>query len=343
VWLKAEQLPAALAKKLAPIYFLSGDEPLQLGEAADSVRKAAKVAGYDSREVLTVDASFSWADFLQAADSMSIFSEKKIIDLRMPACKPGAEGSKALVSYCERLPEDTLLLISAGKLERAAKKAKWMMALEKYGVAVQVWPVEGAALVQWLQQRLQRRGLLVERAGVAIIAARVEGNLLAAAQEIEKLYVLYGQGAVSEVQIQEAVADGSRYDVFNLVDAALSGRVERVLKILSGLQHEGIAAPIVLWALAREMRNLIHIKRQLDAGQAQKSVFMRYQVWDNRQKLVNHALAKLKQKNLMRGLLVAAQADRQIKGAQQGDCWESLLQIALVLAGKDINAPQRSF
>ncbi len=343
MWLKTEQLSTALAKKLAPIYFLSGDEPLQLSEAADAVRQAAKIAGYDSREVLTVDASFSWTDFLQAADSMSIFSEKKVIDLRMPVCKPGAEGSKALVNYCQRLPEDTLLLISAGKLEKAAKKSKWLMALEKQGVAVQVWPLDGAALVQWLQQRLQRRGLAVGRTGIGIIAARVEGNLLAAAQEIEKLYVLYGQGAVSDQQIQEAVADGSRYDVFNLVDAALSGRIERVLKILSGLQHEGIAAPIVLWAMAREIRNLIHIKRQLEAGQPQHSVFMQYQVWGNRQKLVNHALTKLKKKNLMLGLLVAAQADRQIKGAQQGDCWESLLQIALVLAGKEINVPSVSF
>lgn len=343
MWLKAEQLPAALAKKLAPIYFLSGDEPLQLGEAADAVRLVAKNAGYDSREVLTIDTSFSWGDFLQAADSMSIFSEKKVIDLRMPACKPGAEGSKALVSYCERVSEDTLLLISAGKLEKSAKKSKWLTALEKHGVAIQVWPLSGAALVQWLQQRLQRRGLQVERTGIAIIAARVEGNLLAAAQEIEKLYVLYGQGVVSDAQIQEAVADGSRYDVFNLVDAALSGRVERVLKIFSGLQHEGIAAPIILWALARETRNLIHIKRQLDAGQAQNTVFMRYQVWGERQKLVNHALAKLKQKNLMCGLLVAVQADRQIKGAQQGDCWASLLQIALMLTGKDIHVPSVSF
>ena len=343
MWLKAEQLPAALAKKLAPIYFLSGDEPLQLGEAADAVRQAAKMASYDSREVLTVDASFSWADFLQATDSMSIFSEKKVIDLRMPTCKPGAEGSKALVNYCERLPEDTLLLISAGKLEKSAKKSKWMTALEKHGVAVQVWPLDGSALMQWLQQRLQRRGLLVERTGVAIIAACVEGNLLAAAQEIEKLYVLYGQGSISDTQVQEAVADGSRYDVFNLVDAALSGRIERVLKILSGLQHEGIAAPIVLWALAREVRNLIHIKRKVEAGQAKNTVFMQYQVWGDRQKLVNHALAKLKQKNLRTGLLIAAQADRQIKGAQQGDYWESLLQIALMLTGKDINVPPVSF
>ena len=333
MWLKSEQLPAALVKQLAPVYFISGDEPLQLGEAADAVRQVAKKAGYESREVLTVDAHFVWADFLQAADSMSIFSEKKIIDLRITSGKPGIEGSKALVNYCQRLPEDTLLLISAGKLDKSAKKSKWVTALEKQGIAIQVWPLEGGSLIQWIQQRLQRRGLSTDKAGLGTIATRVEGNLLAAAQEIEKLYVLYGQGTLTEQQIQEVVADGSRYDVFNLVDAALSGRVERVLKILSGLQHEGIAAPVVLWALAREIRTLIHIKQKLSAGQSRNSVFMQHQVWDKRQKLVGHAINKVNKQGLMAALLVAAKADRQIKGEEDGDCWESLLEVSLMLAG----------
>ena len=333
MWLKAQQLPSALEKQLAPIYFLSGDEPLQLSEAADAIRQAAKKSGYDSRELLTVDASFAWGDFLQAADSMSIFSEKKIIDLRLPSGKPGTEGSKALVNYCARLPEDTLLLITAGKLEASAKKSKWLTTLEKQGVAIQVWPLAGADLVQWVQQRMQKRGLSTDKMGLRVIAGRVEGNLLAASQEIEKLYILYGPGQLSEQQIEEAVADASRYDVFNLVDAALSGRVERVLKILSGLQHEGIAAPIVLWALTREIRNLIHIKQKLAAGQQRNSVFMQHQVWDKRQKLVTNALNKLNQQSLMKLLLVAAKADRQMKGQQAGDCWESLLEISLMLAG----------
>ncbi|BCG65491.1 MAG: DNA polymerase III subunit delta [Methyloprofundus sp.] len=335
MWLTAEQFPSALAKtkQLAPIYFFSGDEPLQLGEAADALRLAAKKAGYATREVLTVDTYFSWTEFLQAADSLSIFSEKKLIDLRIPSAKPGAEGSKVLVNYCARLPEDTILLITAGKLEKSAKKSKWASTLEQQGVAVQVWPLDGKDLIQWLQQRLQRRGLSADNAGIRIIAGRVEGNLLAAAQEIEKLYVLYGQGALTEQQIQAAVADGSRYDVFNLVDAALSSRVERVLKILTGLQHEGIAAPVVLWALTRELRNLIHIQQKIAAGQARNGVFMKHQVWGKRQQLVSHALNKLKRPTLLAALLVAAKADRQIKGEQEGDCWESILSITLMMAG----------
>lgn len=332
MWLKAQQLPSALEKQLAPIYFLSGDEPLQLGEAADAVRRAAKNAGYDSRELLTVDASFSWSELMQAADSMSIFSEKKVIDLRLPSGKPGTEGSKALVNYCARLPEDTLLLITAGKLEASAKKSKWVTTLEQQGVAIQVWPLAGADLMNWVQQRLQNRGLSTDKSGLRVIVGRVEGNLLAAAQEIEKLYVLYGQGQLSEQQIEIAVVDASRYDVFNLVDAALSGRSERVLKILLGLQHEGIAEPVVLWALTREIRNLIQIKQKFAAGQPKNRVFMQHQVWDKRQKLVTHALNKLNQQDLMKMLLVAAKTDRQIKGQQTGDCWESLLEISLMLA-----------
>ena len=330
--LKTEQLPASLAKKLAPIYLISGDEPLQSGEAADAVRLAAKNSGYENRELLTVDAHFSWVDFMQAANAMSIFSDKKIIDLRLPSGKPGMEGSKALISYCERLPEDTLLLITAGKLEKNATKSKWVMTLEKYGVIIQVWPLEGKDLVEWIQKRMQRKGLSTNKQGQRLIATRVEGNLLAANQEIEKLYVLYGSATLTTQQIEEVVADASRYDVFNLVNAALSGRVERVNKILLGVRHEGIAAPIVLWALTREIRSLISIQLQLQAGQPRNTVFMKHQVWDKRQKLFSHALSKLTRQNLLNALLLAAKTDRQIKGEQAGDCWESLLEISLMLA-----------
>lgn len=332
MWLKAEQLPAALAKQLAAVYFISGDEPLQQGEAADAVRLAAKNAGYENRELLSVDAHFNWLEFLQAADEMSIFSEKKIIDLRLPSGKPGMEGSKALVSYCDRLPEDTLLLITAGKLDKSAKKSKWVTTLEKHGVAMQVWPLEGFDLLQWLDKRLQRRGLNTNKQGLGLIASRVEGNLLAANQEIEKLYVLYGQGTLSEEQITRVVADASRYDVFNLVNAALSGRVGRINKILNGVRQEGIAAPIVLWALTREIRSLISIQQQLATGQPRNSVFMKHQVWDKRQKLVSLALNRLSRQSLLAGLLGAAKTDRQIKGEEVGDCWESLLEISLMLA-----------
>ncbi|TAN65534.1 MAG: DNA polymerase III subunit delta [Methylobacter sp.] len=330
--LKPEQLAAALQKDLAPVYFISGDEPLQQGEMADAVRAAARKAGYDQREVLVVDAAFSWNELTASAGSLSIFSDKKIIDLRLPTGTPGTEGSKALVTYCEHLPEDTLLLITAAKLAGASLKARWFQALDKVGCVIQVWPLEGQDLIRWLQQRMQRRGLQAETEGIKILASRIEGNLLAAAQEIEKLYVLYGACQLSNQQIFDVVADSSRFDVFKLMDSVLSARVNRILKILSGLQAEGVAAPVVLWALTREARVLIRIKQALAQGQNRALVFKNNQIWDKRQQLVGDALNRLTDVDLNNILTLSAKADRQIKGQQAGEPWETLLAVCLMFA-----------
>jgi len=332
--LKPEQIAAALQKGLAPVYFISGDEPLQLGEMADAVRAAARKEGYDSREVLVADSSFSWNELTESAGSLSIFADKKIIDLRLPSGTPGADGSKALIAYCERLPEDTLLLITAAKMAGASLKARWFQALDKVGCVVQVWPLEGQDLIRWLQQRMQRRGLQAETEGIKILASRIEGNLLAAAQEIEKLYVLYGEGRLSNQQISDAVADSSRFDVFKLMDSVLAARVGRIFKILSGLQAEGVAAPVVLWALTREARVLIRIKQALAQGQNRAVVFKNNQIWDKRQQLVSDALNRLGDSDLNSILTLSAKADRQIKGQQQGEPWETLLAVCLMFAVK---------
>ncbi len=330
--LKPDQIAAALKKGLAPVYFISGDEPLQLGEMADAVRAAARAAGYDTREVLVTDAGFSWHQLTESAGSLSIFADKKIIDLRLPTGTPGTEGAKALVAYCERVPEDTLLLITAAKTASASLKSRWFQALDKAGCIVQVWPLDGPDLLRWLQQRMERRGLKSETAGIKILASRIEGNLLAAAQEIEKLYVLYGAGHLSQQQIFEVVADSSRFDVFKLMDSVLSGRVGRILKILSGLQAEGVAAPVVLWALTRDARVLIKIKQALFAGQNRAVVFKNNQIWAQRQQLVGEALNRLGEHDLCNILVLSAKADRQIKGRQQGDPWETLLAVCLMFA-----------
>jgi len=332
--LKPEQIAAALQKGLAPVYFISGDEPLQLGEMADTVRAAARKEGYDSREVLVADSSFSWNELTESAGALSIFADKKIIDLRLPSGTPGADGSKALIAYCERLPEDTLLLITAAKMAGASLKARWFQALDKVGCVVQVWPLEGQDLIRWLQQRMQRRGLQAETEGIKILASRIEGNLLAAAQEIEKLYVLYGEGRLSNQQISDAVADSSRFDVFKLMDSVLAARVGRIFKILSGLQAEGVAAPVVLWALTREARVLIKIKQALAQGQNRAVVFKNNQIWDKRQQLVSDALNRLGDSDLNSILTLSAKADRQIKGQQQGEPWETLLAVCLMFAVK---------
>lgn len=330
--LKAEQLNAALKKGLAPIYFITGDEPLQVGEAAEAVRIAAKKAGYDAREVFMVEAGFNWSELALQSDSFSIFSDKKIIELRIPSGKTGTEGSKALMAYCQRLPEDTLLLITAGKLAKASLKTKWFQALDQAGVVIQVWPLDGQDLIQWLQRRMQTRGLQADLEGIKIIASQIEGNLLAAAQEIEKLYVLYGEGRLNSQQILEVLTDSSRFDVFKLTDSILAAKPKRIIKILQGLKDEGVAAPIVLWALTREVRTLLNIKYALGQGQNKAQVFKSNQIWDKRKNLVDRALTRLKQSELEQALLLSAQADRQIKGAQKGDAWETLLGICLTMA-----------
>lgn len=328
--IKPGQLSAELKKGLKPIYVITGDEPLQLAELADEIRKAAKLAGFENREVITVDANFEWNQLAFLADSTSIFADKKIIDLRLPSGTPGVDGAKALVAYCGRLQEENLLLITAGKLASAALKTRWFEALDKQGIVIQVWPLEGQELISWLQQRLQRRGLSANADGLRLLASRVEGNLLAAAQEIESLYVLYGAGNLSQQQIVEVVADNSRYDVFKLIDSVLSDREDRIIKILSGLREEGVAAPVVLWALARETRSLIKIKWAIAGGQSKDLAFKNNQIWDKRKQIVSNVLNRLSDKDLTRILVLGAKADRQIKGQQSGDAWETLREVCLM-------------
>ncbi len=327
--IKPEQLKSSLQKKLMPVYFLTGDEPLQLAELADAIRQSAKDSGFENREILSVDHSFQWHELAFAADSLSIFSDKKVLDLRLPSGSPGIEGSKALINYCERIPEETILLITAGKVSSSTFKAKWMDAIDKKGVIIQVWPLDGQDLLRWLDHRMQQRGISTDSEGLRILASRIEGNLLAAAQEIEKLYVLYGTGKLSNQQIFDVVADSSRYDVFKLIDALLSSDINRILKILTALRSEGIAAPIVLWALTREARTLIKIKTALSQGQNKETVFTANQIWDKRKQLINNALNRLNDNQLNGILVLSAKADRQIKGQEQGDIWELMLVICL--------------
>lgn len=333
------ELSKALQSKLAPLYFLTGDEPLQLGEAADAVRQAARQAGFSEREVISVDAHFSWHSLLEAAGALSIFADKKIIDLRIPDGKLGVEGSKALQQYCDNKPDDTLLLISCGKLARESFKSKWFMALDEFGVIVQVKELDGRELLDWLQRRAVRRGLSLEVEAAKWLAARIEGNLLAAAQEIEKLFVLFGQQPITAAMLQEVIADSSRYDVFKLADSVLQGNLQRIGKILPGLRDEGIAAPVVLWALTREARSLLNIHLQLQQRVAREVVFKNLQIWDKRKDLINGALTRVKPAALQDILLLSANADQQIKGQRAGDPWETLLQICLLFVDSKLGRP----
>jgi DNA polymerase III subunit delta len=329
--IKPQQLAGALHKTLAPVYFISGDEPQQLGELADSIRKSAKERDFTAREIFFADKLFDWKQLNVSADTFSIFADKKIIDLRLPTGTPGAEGGKALAMYCKRLPEDALLLITAGKITKDAQKSSWFQAMDKIGCVIQVWPLTGQDLLRWIQDRLQQRGITTEPGAGKILADRVEGNLLAAAQEIEKLYVLYGSGKLSTQQIIDVVADSSRYDVFKLVESTLSAQADKVLKILSSLKAEGVASAIVLWALMREARILISYKAA--QGQGEKELILKKNgVWGERKQLIDSAVKRLTHAELNNILVLGAKADRQIKGQQQGDAWETLLEASLIFA-----------
>ncbi|MGB5179346.1 MAG: DNA polymerase III subunit delta [Gammaproteobacteria bacterium] len=332
--LKPEQLDAHLRKQLAPVYFISGDEPLRVLEAADAIRAAARGQGYDEREVMTAQAGFDWGSLMAEAGNLSLFSQRRVIDLRMPGGKPGPDGSKVLRSYAEHPPEDTLLLLTAGKLDKSARGSKWVQALDKAGVVMFVWPLNAQEFTAWIQRRMQQRGLQPTTEAVSLLADRVEGNLLACVQEIEKLYLLQGQGTVDAGAILALVADNARYDVFGLVDSTLSGEAVRSVRILQGLRAEGIVPQIVLWALSREIRQLAAMAAAVAAGQSVQAVMSRFHIWPaSRKPLLAAVLQRLPATQCNTLLQHCARIDRVSKGQAAGSAWDELLQLTLTLAG----------
>jgi DNA polymerase III subunit delta len=329
---KPEQLLASLQKSLKPVYLLSSEEPLQLGEAADAIRNTAKLHDYGNREIIAIENGDEWYKLRDAMQSISIFSEKKLLDLRLPVAKPGAEGSKTLINYCKQIPQDMLLLITTGKLEKSTSNSEWFKALDKVGVVMKAWPLQGAELLQWLQRRADRRGLIIDQDALKSLAIRIEGNLLAAAQELEKLYIQFGNTPISKALIEENVVDSSRHSVFELVDALLSGKLNYGVKVLNNLKSEGVAAPVVLWALSREIRILYALSVGKKDGQNLNSIFNEYKVWEKHQPLMLQALSRLQTENLQCILQSGAKCDWRIKGQLPGDPWEDLFAICIQLA-----------
>ena len=334
--LELDKLDNHLKKQLERLYFISGDGPLRVMEAADAVRAAARRHGYDERDVLTVQPGFDWYSLQSESGNMSLFSDRRIIDLRLPTGKPGREGAQALRDFADQLPEDTLLLVTAGKLEPAARNSKWVQALEAAGVVIFVWPLDARKLNAWVDARMRQRGLLPTREAVGMLAERVEGNLLACVQEIDKLFLLQGEGAVDAEAVTRLVADNARYDVFGLVDAALAGNLARGIRILHGLEAEGLAPQVVLWALAREIRQLAVMSAQVAGGQSISGVMARNRVWNNRKELVGAALKRLDPGKCNEMLRHCAEIDRVSKGRGAGNTWDELLQLTSRLAGRSI-------
>ncbi|WP_312960139.1 DNA polymerase III subunit delta [Stutzerimonas nitrititolerans] len=338
--LSPAQLGKHLQGSLAPVYVVSGDEHLLCQEACDAIRAACRQQAFSERQVLSVESGFDWGQLLEAGANLSLFAEKRLLELRIPNGKPGDKGAAALLHYLARPAEDTVLLISLPKLDGSTQKTKWAKALidGKDVQFLQVWPVDAAQLPQWIRQRLSQAGLAADQEAVELIAGRVEGNLLAAAQEIEKLKLLAEDGRVTADTVQAAVADSARYDVFGLIDAALQGHPEHSLRMLEGLRGEGIEAPVILWALARELRLLANIAQQYAQGVPLERAFgqARPPVWDKRRPLVSKALQRPDVAGWQRLLMAAQLIDEQIKGQAEGDPWIGLSNICLQLSGRRI-------
>ncbi len=330
--INADNLKQQLDSALSPVYLIAGDEFLLVTEACDAVRAAARSQGFDERTVMVADRSFDWDSLFAAGSSMSLFGEKRLLELRLPTGKPGQIGSRALLEYVGELPPDTLLLIISARLDRAAQNSKWVKALSSAGVFCPIYSVDEKRLPAWISARMRAAGLNPDREAVALLADRVEGNLLAAQQEIEKLLLLSGPGKVDSEAVRASVGDSSRFDVFQLADAAVGGDLKRSLRVLSGLKQEGVEPVLVSWALVREIRSLAGLAYAVSCGTSISVAMASARIWQSRQSLVASALRRHNLASAHTLVLQAAQTDATIKGARRGDAWVCLQALTSALA-----------
>lgn len=328
-----EKLAQDLQRQLFPIYLVSGEETLLVQECSDQIRAAARRGGCSERRVLdAAEKSFNWSDLLQDASSLSLFAEQRLLELRVPNGKPGSEGSKALCEYLEHRGEGDILLVIAGKIDRASTNSKWFKAIDQVGGTVQVWPVNADELPRWLEKRAHSMDLRIDRDALGMLAERVEGNLLAAVQELEKLRLIAGDKPLSAAQIADAVTNSARFNLFALIDTALSGRTADSLRMLQGLRSEGVQPPALLWAFVRELQLLRLMTAAVAAGRSASQAMAEAHVWKNRQSVFQAALSRHSTESSERLLTLAAQIDGSIKGYAPGDAWELLEWLVLGLA-----------
>lgn len=330
--LRPEQLAAHLERPLAPLYVVHGNEPLLVIEAADCIRRAAKKQNFDEREVLVAGPNFRWDDLFMAAGNMSLFGSSKLIDLRMPTGKPGRDGGDALQRYCENLAQGTVTLITLPEVDWQSRKTAWFLALMESATTLECNAPPLAQLPAWIATRLQMQRQTAPQDALQFIASHVEGNLLAAHQEIQKLALLYPEGQLTFSQVEESVFDVARFDVDKLRDAVLAGDIARCARLLDGLRSEDTAAPLVLWALATEARTLSQLRSDMDRGMSLDSAFNTRRVFRTRQDGYRNAVRRVSAAAARNALLHAARIDRMIKGLTSGDVWDEFMQLTLRLA-----------
>jgi DNA polymerase-3 subunit delta len=331
--LRSEQLEAHLARELRPLYAIHGDEPLLSLEAADAIRARARAAGFSERVVFSAERGFDWSELAASAASLSLFGERKLTELRVPSGKPGADGAAAIEAYCENLSPEALAIVMVPRLDRAGQSSPWFQALEAKALVVNVFPVERSRLPEWIAARLARQKQRATPETLRFLADCVEGNLLAAHQEIQKLSLLLPPGELDFDAVRQAVMNVARYDAGKLTEAMLSGDRSRLARMLEGLRGEGEAAPRVLWLLAEEIRAVCRVQDGIAAGRPLSEVLREARVWgDARQALVAKAARQFPRSALLSALEHAAAVDRLVKGVVKGDAWDELLQLSLRFA-----------
>jgi DNA polymerase III subunit delta len=337
----ADRLPDQLARGLAALYVVVGDEPLAAQEASDAIRAAARAAGHSERTVHTVQGRYNWQGIFASGDNLSLFAERRLAEIRIPSGKPGVDGAKALEAYAARLPADTLTLISLPGLDWKAMQSRWFAALANQGVVVEARPIDRAALPGWIERRLARHGLRADRAALEFLADQVEGNLLAAQQEIDKLALLLPPGNVTLADVEHAVVDVSRLEADALQDALYAGDGARFAQIVTDLRDAGEAVPAILWQVTAAVGLLLRLKSAVAQGDS-LSAAMRTLWGRDKQRApqIERALKRLGLAQVESALADLALIDRQAKGLERvGDPWDTLLRVGMTLAASDAGRP----
>lgn len=335
-----EQLSAHLGKsELLPVYYLSGDEPLQMTEAVDAIRAQARAAGHDERVALDVEAGFKWERLREASANLSLFSSKRIIELKMGDCKPGREGGAALLDYAAKPPPDNLLLMTSERIDRKTQQTKWFKALEARGAAVQIWPVGAARLPGWIAARCRQQNKRIDSDAAALIAQRVEGNLLAAKQEIDKLALVVEKDNIASGDVLNMVVDSARFDVFDLIDSVFLGKLERIATMLRGLKKEGVEPISVYGALLWAFRRANAIASEVARGKPEEQALNAHQVWNQGRGAVSALLRRFSPEALGMLLSEAAIIDQALKGALKMDSWQLLENFMFAIAGARLQPP----
>ena len=326
------QLEKHLNLGVQPLYALVGDEPLAQQESIDAIRLAARSQGFDERNSLTVDRTFNWQQIQSYGQSISLFSSQRLLEINIPSGKPGVDGGKALQALASAAIPDTSVVIILPKLEREAKNSAWFSSLEKQAVTIYVDEVNAAHLPKWIANRLAMQGQHTSQQTLAFLAHQVEGNLLAANQEVQKLGLLYPQGELSDASVRDAVLNVSRYDAFQLGEAVLAGDAARTARILQGLQDEGENAVAVMSPLLWVLRPLVRIKQAEMRGDNIMNAMTSARIYGDRQSLVKRALARLSLRQLEAALQKLADIDKTAKGVMLGDAWLEISRLCFGLA-----------